>query len=126
MMTCSEQQVFIAWDQLKKELENMLLPQVRQVPIGSTLELRDLADRRNWVVRVINPESKDMADVWLGVDADNKWAWDGLVRIGDSHGIKGADKVVWQVFQRYSDGSYRRIEGSVSTTLDPLKKFGFP
>ncbi len=117
---------FLAWDELKVEVEEMLLPQVRVVPIGSTVEMRDLGDRKNWIVRVVDQDGKDLADVWFGTDGDNGWRWDGLVRIGESDPQSKKGNIVWQTFQRYSDGSYRRIDAAVVTkTSDPSKGMGF-
>ena len=104
---------FVPWIDLKIEVEDMLLPQVRRVPIGSTVQLRDLGDRKNWIVRIINPKGLHIGEIWFGPDADSKWKWDGLVRVGGFR-VEGPDhRLVWQVFQRYSDGSYRRVEAHV-------------
>lgn len=116
--------MFIPWERLKIEVEVMLLPQLRPVPTGSTAELRDLRERKDWLVRLISPEGKEIADLWLGVDADNKWAWDGLVRIGASRREK-AQTVVWQIFQRYSDGSYRRIEALIDREHATRRQIGY-
>jgi DNA-binding winged helix-turn-helix (wHTH) protein len=112
--SCQDGQ-FIPWVELRPEVEKMLLPQVRRVPIGSTVSLRDLGDRRNWVVRIVNPAGKDIGDLWFGTDADGKWNWDGLIRLGDSYRDSPEQKVVWQIFQRYPDGSYRRLEAIMTT-----------
>lgn len=39
------------------------------------------------------------------------WKPDGLVRLGFTHDDLNWD--VWQVFQRYSDGSYRIVKSFV-------------
>jgi transcriptional regulator with XRE-family HTH domain len=98
---------FVSWPHLKKEIEECLLPQIRNVPVGSTVSLRPFRGRPNWVVRITDPSTNEVGDVWFGPDPKNKWGYDGLVRVGgtDSRGRL----VVWQVFQRYSDGIYRRI-----------------
>ena len=89
---------------LKLEIETGLFNQLgRHIPPSCTAHLDDYKGRRNWLVRIIDPEGKQIGYVWFGTNADNNWAYDGLVRVGDDR------YVVWQVFQRYSDGSYRRI-----------------
>jgi DNA-binding winged helix-turn-helix (wHTH) protein len=100
---------FVPWDSLKPEVEKMLLPQVRRVPIGSIIALRNLVDRVNWVVRIIDPNGSEIGDVWFGTNADAKWQYDGLVRLGESFRHSDDEQVVWQTFGRFSDGSYRRI-----------------
>jgi hypothetical protein len=58
-------------------------------------------------MKVLNPEGTELAHVWLGSNGDKSWKWDGMVRIGEPDKPEG--ERVWQTFQRYSDGSYRRI-----------------
>lgn len=43
--------------------------------------------------------------VWFGVDPDNGWGFDGLIRFGDPD----AEAHVWQTYQRNSYGAYRRL-----------------
>jgi transcriptional regulator with XRE-family HTH domain len=96
---------FIPWSKaLKAELETELLSQLgRHIPPDCHLELGDYKGRRNWLILIIGPDEKRMGYIWLGSDPDNEWKYDGLVRAGDD------EYVVWQVFQRYSDGTYHRI-----------------
>ena len=110
----------VLWDVLKTEIETELLPQVRVIPLGSTVELGDLGEHRDWVMRVVSPDGRELANVWLGTNGDNGWMWDGLVRIGDPNKPEG--EKVWQTFQRYSDGTYRRISARVVTVEDLVKK----
>jgi len=102
--TCNAK--FIAWADLKPELEAKLLPLVGQVPAGSKLNLI-LADsaRAIYIVRVVAPNGAQFADVWLGGDPLAGWVWDGLIRVGPSV----APVQVWAVVQRYSDNTYRRV-----------------
>ena len=102
--------IFIPWSELKAELEERLLLQVRTVPIRCTVSLGEFRGRKDWIVRVLNPGGEEIANVWFGPDPYNGWAWDGLVRIGISEELGVPAPVVWQIFQRYSDGSYRRIK----------------
>lgn len=106
--------LFVPWTELKPEIETLLLPQVRNVPLGSTVRLGNLEDRVNWSVRILDPAGEEVGSIWFGVNADARWRWDGLVRLGDSYRPPKSDKVVWQVFERYSDGSYRCVEAIVT------------
>ncbi len=101
---------FVPWDELQVEVEQLLLPQVRVVPQGSTAYLADLGDRKNWIVQVLSPAGEELGHVWFGPDPDTKWKWDGLVRLGSVPKPDDDASPVWQIFERYSDGSYRRIE----------------
>src|SRR5207249_265310 len=47
--------------------------------------------------------------VWIGGDPDNGMTWDGLIRAGEGEVQDGTAKV-WQLFERWSDGSYRRVK----------------
>jgi hypothetical protein len=95
---------FIAWSELKEELQQQLLPQISQIPAGSMLELKSYQGKPNWVVQIVNLNQAEIANVWLGPDPYNDWEFDGLVRVGSP----GPPAVVWGTFQRYADGSYRR------------------
>ena len=102
-------QSFISWEELKPEIERLLLPQVRVVPIGSQVVVGPLGDRENWIVQVLQAGSnQELGHVWFGSNPEQKWRWDGLIRIGQPSSSSG-ESVVWQVFQRYSDGTYRRL-----------------
>jgi hypothetical protein len=99
----------IDWRQLKREIEKGILPQVYQVPSGSSVALRDFQGKKDWIVVIQNPSGIDIASVWFGVDPMNHWVYDGLVRVGRLDAQEPQLKpVVWQIFQRHSDGSYRR------------------
>jgi len=100
---------FIPWDQLRLEVQTRLLNQLgRSLPAGCSVVLQDFHGRPNWLVRVVDPKGGVVADVWFGPDPDSRWRFDGRVRVGlalDDHHAE-----VWQVFERFSDGSYRRLE----------------
>jgi transcriptional regulator with XRE-family HTH domain len=101
---------FIPWPQLKHEIMQKLLPQVRLVPVGSIVSLGAFRGRANWIIRVLNPTGDEIANIWFGPDPHENWKFDGLVRIGWSRMAGDSpEPVVWQILQRYSDGSYRRI-----------------
>jgi len=105
-----EEKVFIRWEVLKVEIERELFSQLAGViPAACSAELGELADRPNWLVHVVKPDGERIGRVWFGPDPFKKWMWDGLVRVG---GISRGTAVVWQIFQRYSDGSYRLVEAN--------------
>ena len=123
--------IFIPWPELKSEIEERLLPQaVRAVPAGSTIVLGEFRGRKDWLVQIVNPDGKIVGCVWFGPDPGKKWAWDGLVRLGDAPNDHTA--VVWQVYQRYSDSSYRilntldlpQIPEPTAPTLAQLTRWG--
>jgi len=99
---CPESVDFVSWSQLKDELQEKVLPQVRNVPEGSTLALKDSQGQQNWIIQVIEPSGNEVANIWIGNDPSNNWSYDGLIHVGYPY----APLVVWATFQRYSDGSY--------------------
>ncbi|HEY2382357.1 MAG TPA: helix-turn-helix transcriptional regulator [Terriglobia bacterium] len=101
---------FIPWKQIQEELIKRLLPNVRMVPIGSTVELGEYNRRKDWIIRVINPDGVEIANIWIGGDPLKGYAYDGLVRIGVPSEDKTVLPTVWQVFQRYSNGTYVRVD----------------
>ena len=95
---------FVPWDELRLEIETRLFNQLGDhIPPKCKAGLGDFKGRRHWLIRIIDPYGKQVGEVWFGTDPDTNWAYDGLVRVGND------TYVVWQVFQRYSDRSYRRI-----------------
>jgi len=102
---------FIAWPQLKPEVEVQLLPQEARVPPNSTVATRPLHNRSDFAVRILDPRRTEIGSVWFGPDPYKKWGHDGLVRLGRSvHAGAPKKPIVWRVTQRFSDGSYRTIE----------------
>jgi transcriptional regulator with XRE-family HTH domain len=96
-------EAFIPWTELKREGELKLINQLgRLVPPGCNVALKEFKGRKDWLVRILSPETKPIGDVWFGPDPEKVWTFDGMVRVGSAD--------VWQVFQRFSDGSYRRIK----------------
>ncbi len=95
---------FIPWIELREEIQQRLLLQVSEVPLGSTVALKDLAGKQDWTVQIIGPSGNEIGHVWFGPDPSNDWAFDGLVRVGKPT----VPAVIWDTFQRYSDGSYRK------------------
>jgi len=103
---------FIPWAALKKELDEQLKPQLFAAPSsGWTFE--------DWLVYVVDKNGNRYCDVWFGNNPDWGWAFDGMIRVGDS-----ADKEphVWQAYQRYSDGTYRRLISRMGS-IDVLHNF---
>lgn len=99
---------FIPWTKLKPEIEKRLFPQVVQIPAGSNSQLASFREKQNWVVEVVGPNGQKVSNVWFGTDPNNHWTFDGLIRVGLADPEERTHPVVWQSFQRYSDGSYRR------------------
>jgi hypothetical protein len=100
---------FIAWPVLKVELQDRLLNQLgRSLPMGCTVALNDFHGRSNWLVQILGPNENVLADVWLGPDPEAGWHFDGRVRVGRALDDHHAE--VWHIFERFSDGSYRRID----------------
>ena len=100
---------FIPWNELQEEIKKKLLVQVRIIPIGSNTILGDLYGRTDWIVKIVSKENVELGHIWFGVDPDENWKEDGLVRLGKP----GKRTEIWQVFQRYSDNSYRRIKSYI-------------
>jgi hypothetical protein len=96
---CAE---FIPWSELREEFRQKVLPQVANIPAGSTLLLKDSQGKQNWIIQVFDPSENEVANVWIGNDPEANWKYDGRVRVGSPY----APLVVWATFQRYSDGSY--------------------
>lgn len=99
---------FIEWTHLKAEIESKLLPSVRNLPPNCTISRGQFRGRENWIIRVFDKMGSELANIWFGGEPENGWRYDGLVRIGPAQ--KSPDFAVWQTWQRYSDGSYRRIK----------------
>ncbi len=95
---------FFLWEKFKKEVEEKIFTKVPQVLSGSTLALKDSYDKQNWFMEVIGSSGNKIGDVWIGNDPTKDWKFDGLVRVGVSEN----PVVVWDTFQRYSDGSYKK------------------
>lgn len=100
---------FVPWEALKGELENGVLIYLGRI-LGDTpltVAMGEFNGRKNWVIHIQGPTGEHLGYVWLGGDPDNGWRWDGLVRVGET--LDDRHHVVWQIFQRYSNGTYRRI-----------------
>ncbi len=101
---------FISWSELSLELERELLIQLGRV-LGEKkykVETGEFKGRKNWLVALVDEGGNKVGSVWLGGDPYNNWRWDGLVRVGKA--LDDQTARVWQIFERYSDGSYRRVE----------------
>lgn len=110
-------ETFIPWSDLQPELQKQLLPQAFADPSGFKFETREHHGKPQWLVQVFDDQDELYCDVWFGNDPDNGWSFDGLVRVGDPATAPHA----WQVYQRYSDGTYRRLP-SLSPTIDRFKR----
>jgi hypothetical protein len=111
----NSQEEFVPWTQLKSELEQKLLPQLRPDSRGYTFEIRDYNGKKDWLVEIFDPNGQLHCDVWFGPNPDANWEFDGLVRVGDPL----EPPYVWMAFRRCSDGTYRKIY-SASGTIDEM------
>lgn len=99
---------FVPFKELKPEIETTLFNQLGEhIPPKCTAGLADWHERPNWLTTIIDPAGNKVGAVWFGTDPDDNWAYDGLVRVGVA--LSDDEAIVWQVFQRHSDGSYRRM-----------------
>ncbi len=102
--------MFIPWEDLKEEIEKKLLFQVKEVPIHSKVILGSIHGRENWIVKIMDPNGKEVGHVWFGNNPFNDiWDFDGLVRVGEAFWRDPTP--VWQTFRRYSNSTYRRVRG---------------
>jgi hypothetical protein len=98
----------IPWLELKDEIQQKLLPQVLDIPLGSTVALANSPDKIFTQVLILNQSGSEIGHIWFGIHptwgkAEGGMRDDGLIRVGTR-----TDPVkIWAVFQRYTDGSYR-------------------
>lgn len=103
---------FITWENLKIEIENQILKGCpRIIPIGCKIQKMPFFGKENHIVRIIDNFGNIVGDVWFGGDPENSFKKDGLIRIGKS--ISGTEWIIYQIYSRYSDGSYRLIKSNV-------------
>lgn len=101
----------IAWPELIQELKTKMLPQVEQLNSHKqySLVLKDLEEKKNWLVRIIAKDKTEIGGIWFGPNPEKAGApYDGLIRVGKSF----KPPIIWNTFQRYSDNSYRRLEST--------------
>jgi schlafen family protein len=63
--------LFVPWEELKDEIEKKLLIQIRIIPSDSKVILNDFHGRRDWIVKFVSSEGKELGDIWFGVDPLN-------------------------------------------------------
>lgn len=100
---------FIPWNKLVEELKVKIIPQVEKLNDRDTYNLitADLQNKKDWIVRIMNKENMEIGGMWFGPNPEIQGApYDGLIRIGKSFN----PPIIWNTFQRYSDGSYHRIK----------------
>ncbi len=113
----SDEETYISWETLKSELESRLLPLLFQEPAGFTFEVRDLKSKKDWLVRLCDASGAVVADVWFGGNPVTH-VGDGLIRIGAAGA--SPDMRVWQTYERYANGTYRRVEPSPFWSLEAV------
>ena len=100
---------YVPWSEMTKEVEERLLPQaLRVIPKDSTVITAEFHGREHHQILIVGPDGNTVGSLWFGKDPYERWRYDGLVRIGKT--LTDHDHVVWQIFQRFSDGTYRRVE----------------
>jgi hypothetical protein len=112
---------FIAWPKVKIETEQQIFPYVRMIPIGSHVELGKFEGRLDWIARIIDPKGNEIGNVWYGGDPLKNYTYDGLVHVGVP-GDETREPIVWQVFQRYSNGTYIRVANPYDASLRPINR----
>ena len=104
---------FISWDKLSKEIETKILPQVEALNEYQSyyVTVEDFKGKKNWRV-IINSNKEQIGGIWFGPDPEiSGHPWDGLIRVGKSFN----PPIIWNTFQRYSDGTYRRLTNKSQT-----------
>lgn len=101
---------FVPWAELRTELNERLLPFLFKNPSGFQFEMKDFGGKPRWLVNIVDADGKGFCHVWLGKNPEEGFKEDGLVRVG-------GDKlpIVWQTYQRYSDGRYTRLKSAFRT-----------
>lgn len=111
-ITVNGREHLIPWKELEEEIRIRVLPQVKELDERwASIHTIEHRGKKDWIIQVLDKEGKDIAHVWFGPNPNKDWAYDGLVRVGEPE----APAKVWQVYQRFSDGSYRRRELELST-----------
>jgi len=99
---------FVPWRKLQPQIESCLLVQAgRFIPRDCHVKIGDLFGRQNWIVSIFSKAHVELGRIWFGVNPDQDWKFDGLIRIGSVQTIYSAE--VWEVYQRYSDCTYRLL-----------------
>jgi len=103
---------FLEWDLIKKELEEKVITQCpRILPPGCKVSLQDFYGKKDWIIKIIDKENNIKGSVWIGGNPLKNWLLDGFVRIGITRNDTSWE--VFQILQRYSDGSYRILKSFV-------------
>lgn len=105
---------FVPWADLNPQLRANLLPSLFKFSSSYRFAAQAFGDKENLVIKILDQDAKGVAWLWLGGNPENGWEFDGLVRVGGDH---RAEKV-WQVYQRFSDGSYRRLKSTFANVED--------
>src|ERR1700730_13056869 len=96
--------VFVAWPILELQIMKCLLPLIFRAPDGYRVAVRNFLNNKDHTLQILDPEGTPILYVWFGGDPDHDWTHEGFVNVGG--GTK--PPIVWQTYQRLSDGSYER------------------
>lgn len=102
---------FIPWDELKYQFENKLIHYLGQhLPQGNyTVDTAPGQGTNHWHIFIFDQNKTPVGNLWIGAGPETGMVWDGLIRAGNGKVSDGSAKT-WQVFERWSDGSYRRVK----------------
>lgn len=94
---------FLAWAELRRELEQAVFPLTPNLPKGASARLAPLAGTKDRVIQVTDANGAVLANVWVGVNPAANWKFDGVLRVGSAE----SPPKVWASFERLSNGTYR-------------------
>jgi hypothetical protein len=100
----AECKTFLAWPELRKELEQAVFPLTPNLPKDASARLAPLGGTKDRVIQVTDGNGSVVANVWVGVNPAAEWRFDGVLRVGSA----GSPPKVWASFERLSNGTYRR------------------
>ena len=75
-------QQFVDWENLEPEFVSLIRPQLFENPTDWVFQLQNLGEKEDWLLRLVNIRGGSSFDVWVGVNPDRAWIWDGLLHIG--------------------------------------------
>jgi len=105
---------FIPWARFEPELMMNLLPRLFADPVGYHFVAGSHHGKEYWLVQLVGADGKPFGDVWFGVNPDEDWSQDGLIRVGTARSAPH----VWQTYRRLSDGTYERLPSRFRTLED--------
>ena len=100
---------FIPWTQLEGELNERAIGQCpKYIPPHAKVRLNDFYGKKDWVIEIVDTNENKIGSVWIGSNPLNEWMQDGFVRVGKT--LSDEQWEVYQVLERWSDGTYRLVK----------------